>query len=132
MWLPLPKVRPASQSFLLVISICLSLASASCSDVLAGDTLNLNVPGAMEKLRTSNPKHYEVIQQMLNGLDEMRYDGVARWIQTSFDAKDVSYSSTLLATEPPQRALSFVLGGITYRATVTLEGKRAEIYPVKH
>lgn len=121
-----------SRKVLLTLLGCLSFALASCNAPLPTGQINLNAAGAMEKLRTSNPKHYERIQQIVNGLGERQTDDVPRWIQTTFEAKDVSYSAILLVTHPPQRDLSFVLEGTMYRAVVTLDDKRAKIYPIKH
>lgn len=120
-----------SRKVLLTLLGCLSFALASCNAPSLTGQINLNAAGAMEKLRTSNPKHYERIQQIVNGLGERQYDDVPTWMQTTFEAKDVSYS-ILLVTWPPQRNLSFVLEGTTYRAVVTFDDKRAKIYPIKH
>jgi hypothetical protein len=106
--------------------------SVSAQDRVPGRQVNLNAPGAMETLEATNPAHYLRIRQIVAGLSEREFDAVPRWIRTTFDAKDVSYSELLLVSLPPQRRLSFTLDDTHYGATVTLEWRRAQIYPTRH
>jgi hypothetical protein len=94
--------------------------------------VDLNDPNAIQKLRTSNPAHHAVIEQILSGLGERSSAEVPTWIRTAFGAKDVSYPPIILVTEPPQARLSFSLDGVRYRAKVTLERGRARIYPARN
>lgn len=93
--------------------------------------IDLNAPGAMERLSVSHREHYLKILEILEGLDEHVQHEVSDWIRTYFGATDVSYSSFLLVSHPPQVALSFTLDGIRYHATVTLDLPSARIYPAK-
>ena len=68
--------------------------------VVAGDanpvrTVNLNKPGALETLQQSNPTHYEKVRKILDGILQQPDADVPRWIQTSFDARNVSYTPIL-------------------------------------
>ena len=119
-------------SRLLVLLGCLSLALVSCnaSPPPAVRKIDLNVPGVMESLRATNPRHYEQIQEILKGLEKQK--DVPKWMQSTFEAKNVSYSTIFLTTEPPQRNLSFVLEETLYHSVVTVEGSHVAIYPVKH
>ena len=54
---------------------------------------------------------------------------VPRWMQATFQAKDVHYSEMLLVTHPPQRQLSFALDGTPYRAILTEGPKTAVLVP---
>lgn len=107
-------------------------SSVSAQDRVTGRQINLNAPGAMETIQETNPTHYLRIQQIVAGLRERSHEAVPRWIQATFDAKDVSYSDLLLVSHPPQRRLFFTLDDTHYRATVTLERRRAQIYPTRH
>ena len=93
--------------------------------------IDLNAPGTMETMSVSNPRHYLKILEILEGLDAHAQYEVEDWIQAHFGASDVSYSSLLLISLPPQVALSFTLDGIRYRAIVTLDSPSARIYPAK-
>jgi hypothetical protein len=122
---------------MLTRTLWMLLGAVLCSAVWAQDRVpgrqvNLNAPGAMETLEATNPAHYLRIQQIVAGLSERGYDAVPGWIRTTFDAKDVSYSELLLVSLPPQRRLSFTLDDTHYRATITLEWRRAQIYPTRH
>ena len=103
--------------------------------VVAGDanparTVNLNKPGALETLQQSNPTHYEKVRKILDGILQQPDADVPRWIQTSFDARNVSYAPILMTTRPPKRRLSFALDETRYEAVLTLTKMRAEIVPL--
>lgn len=83
----------------------------------------------MERLQSSNPKHYEKVVKLLNGLAERQHMHVARSLAVSIEAKELAYSSILLTTDPPQGDLSFKLDDATYFGRITLERGRASIYP---
>jgi hypothetical protein len=104
--------------------------------VVAGDatprrTINLNNPGAFEALQRSNPTHYEKVRKILDGILQQPEATVPRWIQTNFDARNVSYLPILMTSDPPKRRLSFGLDETRYEAVVTLTNVRAEIVPLK-
>src|SRR5262245_1035518 len=103
--------------------------------VVAGDanpagTVNLNKPGALGTLQRSNPTHYEKVRKILDGILQQPDADVPRWIQTSFDARNVSYAPILMTTRPPKRRLSFALDETRYEAILTLTTVRAEIVPL--
>src|SRR5262249_57233733 len=92
--------------------------------VVAGEfnsarTINLNKPGALEKLQQSNPTHYDKVRKILDGILQQSDADVPRWIQTSFDARNVSYAPILMTTRPPKRRLSFALDETPYKAALT-------------
>ena len=93
--------------------------------------VDLNAPGAMDKVQASNPAHYKKIQSILDGLNKRSAADARHWIRTTYNAKEVAYFSHVLVTYPGQSSLSFILDGTRYSGRVTLERKRAEIYPVK-
>ena len=82
--------------------------------------VDLNRPGAMERVRASNPGHHDKIVRILDGLTQRPYDDVPRWINTTFQARDVRFSPIVMTTYPAQRDLTFVLDSMRYRGRVTL------------
>lgn len=94
--------------------------------------VDLNVPGAFEKLERSNPEHFQKINTIIRDLDKHTVSEVPRWIQAAFNAKDVVYSYIVLTTSPAQRELSLVLDNTRYRARVTLDHGGAKVFPVKN
>ena len=91
--------------------------------------VNLNNHTALSAIQHSNPTHYEKIQKILEAVFE-RPDTDARWIQTNFDAQNVSYAPILLTSAPPKRRLSFVIDNTQYQAVITITDNRGKIIPV--
>ena len=96
-----------------------------------GPTIDLNVPGALESLRQSRPAHFEKVRKILEGVRERPDTEVSRWMQVSFDARDVNYQPVVLTSHPPQRRLSFALDDIRYEAVVTLTNVRGDVVPLR-
>jgi hypothetical protein len=109
----------------------LSIVLAPPYDATAARTINLNQPGALEALHHFNPAHYEKVRKILEGVLQQPDRDVPRWIQTSFEARNVSYAPILLTSDPPKRRLSFALDDTRYEAIVTLTNVRGEIVPLK-
>ena len=93
--------------------------------------VNLNTPGALEKLRASNPKHYEMFARIFDRLNEHTYSDPSRWIAATFNAKEVYYSLYLLTSYPPLRDLSFTVDDTRYFARVTLAPGGAQVFSAR-
>ena len=92
------------------------LLAAAIGASAADKHVDLNAPGALEKLQASNPVHYRKVQEILKGLEERRGRDVVGWLQASFAAKQISYYDLYRTSYPPQRDLSFVLDETRYSA----------------
>ena len=115
-----------------ILSAVLMLASALpiCAQELQRlKQVNLNAPGAMEKLQASNPAHYGKVQKILEGLAKRPSAAVAGWLRTSFQARDVSYRDILLTSFPEQRDISFVLDDTRSGARLTMAREGARVFP---
>ena len=119
-------VRSITATFLYAVSIFASGQSAQPSR-----QVNLNAPGAMDRIKASSPAHYEAIQGIVSGLARNPHSTDARWIQTSFHAKDVSYGSALLTSHPPQRNIAFTLDETRYQGRVTLDSGSVHFVPTR-
>ena len=118
----------------ILVAAVIGLFAVSCAmagDYRPGRTINLNRPGVLEALQQDNPAHYQKIQEIMAGLFRRPQSEVPRWIQTRYNARDVSYSLGLLTSDPPKRRLSFALDDTRYRAVVTLTHVKAEIIPAE-
>jgi hypothetical protein len=108
---------------------------ASVSLVSVGEpsprVVDLNEPGVLEALKSSNPVHYEKIRNILQDILNHSDTGVPRWMQTTFDARDVKYIPIVLTSHPPKRQLSFILDAIRYEAVIVLTNVRGDIVPAK-
>jgi hypothetical protein len=75
-------------------------------------TVNLDAPGALDELARDNPRHYNIVTQIMS-----------RWLPARFDSYDVGYGPPLLlATYPPKRRLStsFKIDDTRYSSTITV------------
>lgn len=118
----------------LIAAVVLALfwiAVTAAGEATPGRAINLNEAGALEALQHSNPTHYEKVRKIMEGIFQRPDTAVPRWIQTNFDARNVSYAPILLTSDPPKRRLSFALDDTRYEAVVTLTNVRAEIVPLK-
>lgn len=106
----------------------------------AGRYVNLNKPGAMEKLERQNPKHYRAVSDILQaalrqaepaGNPALQQAALTEWyrVQSTYGAKDVYYAPILLTTDPPKRELSFRLDDVLYRKLLTLSPVQAIAEP---
>jgi hypothetical protein len=97
--------------------------SATAGDVKVA-YVDLSAPGALEKLKATNPNHYQKFVGMLSGLKDQQSRGdAARWIRTTFGAKEVAFSRFFKTTHPPLRNLYFTLDGVKYSATIVDDRK---------
>jgi hypothetical protein len=120
-----------SKLIAVVVLALLWSAVAAAGDATPGRTINLNEPGALEALQHSSPAHYEKVRKIIEGISQRPDIAVPRWLQTNFDARNVSYAPILLTSNPPKRRLSFALDDTRYEAIVTLTNVRAEIVPLR-
>ena len=88
---------------------------------MAPRVLNLDEPGALERLQRDNPAHFAKVDRILREAPERSSASVARWMRTEFNAKDVSRSDILKTSYPAQARLSFALDGTPYSKTIYID-----------
>lgn len=93
--------------------------------------VDLNEPGVLEALQHSNPTHYDKIRRILQGVLQQADGGVPRWLQATFNARDVTYVPIVLTSHPAKRRLSFSLDATRYDVIVVLTNVRGDIIPAK-
>ena len=98
---------------------------------LAGPTIDLDQPGALQALEQTNPAHYAKVRLILQGVTRNPDSDVPRWVRVGFDARDVSYIPVVLTSHPPKRRLSFALDDTRYEAVIVLSHLRGDIVPLK-
>src|SRR5262249_40641674 len=101
---PLDANRRRNMSKLIVASIMgvLWIAVAIGWEFHSARTINLNKPCALEPLRAAKPTDYDKVRKIPDGILQQPDADVPRWIQTSFDARNVSYAPILMTTRPPK------------------------------
>ncbi len=116
-------MKAAAVAAALVVALFAAPAAASKS-------VDLNAPGALERLRHDNPGDYAKVRRILAEVQDQRSENVLSWMLAQFDAREVAYAADLLLTSyPPQKRLSFSLGDTRYFGTVTLTRDRAQAIP---
>jgi hypothetical protein len=113
------------------IAALASLLSLSLAAAAGPNTVDLNAPGALESLRTGNPRHYQAVTRILSEVLAQPQDRVPVWLHTSFGAEDVRFEPILLTSNPPKKRLSFVLEQTSYEALLTLTDFKARAVPAK-
>jgi len=109
--------------------LCIGTEVAFAGPFAAMQHVDLNKPGALERIRDSNPSHYGIILQILDGLNQRQDGDVVRWIRANFQARAASFSPYTLTSYPAQKDLTFTLDALRYRARVTLAPGGALIVP---
>jgi len=90
--------------------------------------IDLNQPGALDRLARENPFHYAIIRRVLAGVDTVPEHVVGRWMKSEFNATDVTYSPALLTSTPPRKQLTFTLETTRYAALLTLTPDGARLF----
>lgn len=111
----------------IAIAGALALAVYSCAGAAGDRRVDLNAPGALEKLRRVDPAHYAKVERILAEVQDLPSDSVPRWMRARFDAKQVDYGDFLLTSYPPQKRLAFSLDDTRYFGTVTLTHDRPSL-----
>jgi hypothetical protein len=93
--------------------------------------IDLNEPGALDRLARDNPDHCTKIRQILAEVDEIPERSVSRWMKAQFKATEIAYFPVLLTSNPPKRKLSFTLETTHYEALLTLTQDGVRLLPVR-
>jgi hypothetical protein len=93
--------------------------------------IDLNEPGALDRLARDIPDHYAKIRQILAEVDEIPEQSVSRWMKAQFKATEIAYSPVLLTSNPPKKRLSFTLETTHYEALLTLTQDGVQLLPVR-
>ena len=104
---------------ILLAALLASATLAASAGPALRQHVDLDTPGALERVQRDNPAHATAIAQILREAPYRRPQGLAGWVRTAFDAKMAS-AMLIKTSYPPQARLGFVLDDTEYRATVTL------------
>lgn len=116
----------------LFVAVAIAAGALAGSGAGASGTVDLTEPGALDRLRVSNPAHYEKITRIVAGLVEKPQRAETDWLQTTFNAHDVDLSHLLVLTsDPPKQSLSFTLDDVRYRMRVTRSDLTASVRPAR-
>ena len=111
----------------LLVSATLAVHAGPAAPALR-QHVDLDTPGALERVERDNPAHARAITQILREAPYRRPQGLAGWVRTAFDAKMAS-AMLIKTSYPPQARLEFVLDDTEYRALVTLRNVEPAVTP---
>jgi hypothetical protein len=110
------------RTFITVASLVLTWVTiATAADSGLRRTVDLDAPGAIERVRAESPAHLQKIVKIIEGVTQ----------QPSFDARDVGYTPIVMTSHPPKRRLSFALDDTRYEVIVVLTKSGGAVTPAK-
>lgn len=92
--------------------------------------VDLDQPGALERVQRNNPAHYSAIQHILKEAPQLAPRALTGWIRTSYDPK--APPVLLIKTSyPPRARLEFALDDTRYVTFVTLRNVEPAVTPAR-
>jgi hypothetical protein len=117
---------------ILSITIFSALVATATAAGTIAPPVDLNQPGALEKLKAERPSHFRAIEEVLRVVERVPCGNVeVRSLEVRFDIHDMACNFTMMTSAPPKRRLSFALEGTGYVVVVTLKDTDGHTVPVK-
>ncbi len=114
------------------ITIFSAIVATANAAGTATQPIDLNQPGALEKLQMERPEHFRAISEVLRVVERVPCGNTeVRSLEARFDIRDMACNFVLMTSDPPKRRLSFALEGTSYVAVVTLKDTGGKSVPVK-
>ena len=95
-----------------------------------GQTIRLFTPADLEKLRATNPAHYERAKELMSAANKYCPVGKPEAQRADLRSDQVRCGHLEMTSNPPKRAITFNLDGTHYIAWVTLTARPAKPVPV--
>lgn len=110
-----------------LLGLLLVLAPACAA---AGQPVDLDQPGAIERVQRDNPAHYRAIQHILKEAPQLQPRALTGWIRTAYDPE--APPVLLIKTSyPPRARLDFALDDTRYTVFVTLKNIEPAVLPAR-
>ncbi len=106
--------------------VCLA-GTVSTYRVATAPEVDLDRPGAMDALKTSNPEHYRRAQGVIDvayhkGCHVPEFE---RFLRAQFDASRPYCGPIVKTSYPPQRMIRFHIDGVAYSKTIQFQVMQA-------
>jgi hypothetical protein len=99
--------------------------------VVGAQVVDLSDQGALERLRSANPAHYEKVREIILGLTEQPSRAEGNWLAVTFGAKDVELGRLVfMPSNPPKQTLKFKLDDTQYRLHVVRSDLKPDARPL--
>jgi hypothetical protein len=92
--------------------------------------VDLDRPGALDKLQRENPPHFAKVEKILAEAPRRPFESVARWVRTEFDATNVDTSQFLKTSYPALARLTFTLDSQQYTKVIRIDAP-AQLLPAQ-
>jgi hypothetical protein len=103
-------------AFMCSASVC--WADEPVDTVVEKPPVHLDSAADLAQLRKTNPDHYARAVRLISSANRLCNPGAPKLQNTA--GRDISCEMLLLTSNPPKRALSFMLDGTRYVAIVTI------------
>lgn len=110
-------------AFMCSASVC--WGNESADTVVLKPPVHLDSAADLAQLRRTNPDHYARAVRLMNSANRLCKPGTPK-LQNA-DGHDISCAMLLLTSNPPKRALSFMLDNTRYVAIVTVTADRPQL-----
>jgi hypothetical protein len=114
---------------LILAALLASAAFSAHAGLGAVRQVDLDAPGALERVQQDNPAHYRAITDILREAPYRRPQTLSGWVRTAFDARMASVM-LIKISYPPRARLEFMLDNTEYRAFVTLRNVEPVVTPL--
>ena len=114
----------------IMCSAPLCWADQPVAAVVSRPPVHLDSAADLAQLRKTNPDHYARAVRLMSSANSLCKPGEPKLQNTklqSIDGRDISCDMLLLTSNPPKRALSFMLDGTRYLAIVTITADRPHL-----
>ena len=109
-----------------LLAAAVSLAATAAVAASFSATIDLDQPGALDRVARDRPAHVAKIRRILEETPKRPLAGIGGWMRTEFDARDVDSGFRLKTSHPPKATLHFTLDDVRYQATVTMLNVKPE------
>jgi hypothetical protein len=113
---------------IVLASLVLCTSTAAAAQWFSPTSVDLNVPGALDALRTGNPEHFRKITRLIEEFGRRPAENLLAWVEVRFGVKNPQYGMPWLVSWPPQRRLSFALDDVRYSMLVPIHQPVTLIY----
>ena len=93
-------------------------------------TVNIGNPEAMEQLAAAEPELHAKVVTLIHDIENKPIRNTAEWAKANFDAEHLIHTAMLKTSDPPKRAISFVIGDTRFAGTYELP-QRERLVPAK-
>ena len=109
--------------------LCAAVACNASDTATVNQTIQLFTTADLERLRSTNPDHYQRAKKLMSAANKYCPVGKAEAQSADLRSDQMTCGHLDMTSNPPKRAISFNLDGTHYVAWVTLTASPAKSVP---